>query len=370
MYKAYTFAFIISSISAFFGYYVKGGALEIGSASTKAVVISCIMILFADYILAALFIIITMRIAGISLLILLIINIVVGMNRNNGSNYLSSYSLDELYPSICNEACLNKWTFPDKRYSNSDIETGKKFLKDDIRLDSAKNTEEKIKLIAGYLHSALHDQTGNPGALIRSLEPFQQLQLLLKDTSQKLWCGNFQAIFGFLSTTAGLKNRYVEVTSLGTTHELNEIFSPTYNKWIMVDVTRNNIFITKENLPLSTAEYFNLQLKGQPINLHTVKNKADKSANFDTVLREAGKSDEYFTNNALLRYYLKMDLKEIYSLPAKTKRYIMADPWFVVYDPKNKHDNTLFRVRQFFIAAFCITLLLNIYLVLKKFLFK
>jgi len=52
--KAYTFAFIISSISAYFGYYVKGGALEIGRASTKAVVISCVLILFADYILAAL----------------------------------------------------------------------------------------------------------------------------------------------------------------------------------------------------------------------------------------------------------------------------------------------------------------------------
>jgi phospholipid/cholesterol/gamma-HCH transport system permease protein len=52
--KAYTFAFIISSIPAYFGYYVKGGALEIGRSSTKAVVISCIMILFADYILAAL----------------------------------------------------------------------------------------------------------------------------------------------------------------------------------------------------------------------------------------------------------------------------------------------------------------------------
>jgi phospholipid/cholesterol/gamma-HCH transport system permease protein len=52
--KAYTFAFIISSISAFYGYYVKGGALEIGRSSTKSVVISCIMILLADYVLAAL----------------------------------------------------------------------------------------------------------------------------------------------------------------------------------------------------------------------------------------------------------------------------------------------------------------------------
>ena len=52
--KAYTFAFIISSISAYYGFYVKGGALEIGRSSTRAVVVSCILILFADYILAAL----------------------------------------------------------------------------------------------------------------------------------------------------------------------------------------------------------------------------------------------------------------------------------------------------------------------------
>ncbi len=52
--KAYTFAFIVSSVPAYYGYHVKGGALEIGRASTKAVVVSCILILLADYILAAL----------------------------------------------------------------------------------------------------------------------------------------------------------------------------------------------------------------------------------------------------------------------------------------------------------------------------
>ncbi len=54
LYKAYTFSFIISSISAYFGYNVTGGALEIGRASTRAVVVSCILILLADYLLAAL----------------------------------------------------------------------------------------------------------------------------------------------------------------------------------------------------------------------------------------------------------------------------------------------------------------------------
>ena len=53
MVKAYCFAFLISSIPAYYGYNVKGGALEIGRASTKAVVVTCVALLLADYILAA-----------------------------------------------------------------------------------------------------------------------------------------------------------------------------------------------------------------------------------------------------------------------------------------------------------------------------
>jgi phospholipid/cholesterol/gamma-HCH transport system permease protein len=54
MVKAYTFSFIISSVPSYFGYHVQGGALEIGRASTRSVVVSCIAILFADYTLSAL----------------------------------------------------------------------------------------------------------------------------------------------------------------------------------------------------------------------------------------------------------------------------------------------------------------------------
>ncbi len=52
--KSVTFAFLITSISSFHGYYTRGGALEVGRAGTKAVVYSCVSILFADYVLAQL----------------------------------------------------------------------------------------------------------------------------------------------------------------------------------------------------------------------------------------------------------------------------------------------------------------------------
>ncbi|MDE7402250.1 MAG: ABC transporter permease [Muribaculaceae bacterium] len=52
--KTVVFAYLITSISAFYGFYVKGGALEVGKASTNAVVSSSILILLADVILTKL----------------------------------------------------------------------------------------------------------------------------------------------------------------------------------------------------------------------------------------------------------------------------------------------------------------------------
>lgn len=50
--KSFVFAFLISSISSYKGYYTSGGALEVGIASTNAVTTSIIAVLLADYFLA------------------------------------------------------------------------------------------------------------------------------------------------------------------------------------------------------------------------------------------------------------------------------------------------------------------------------
>ena len=52
--KSLFFAFIIASTSSFYGYFVKGGALEVGKASTDGVVSSSVFILLFDVILTKL----------------------------------------------------------------------------------------------------------------------------------------------------------------------------------------------------------------------------------------------------------------------------------------------------------------------------
>lgn len=52
--KAAVYAFLITSIAGFYGYYAHGNSLEVGKASTKAVVTSCVAILASDLILTQL----------------------------------------------------------------------------------------------------------------------------------------------------------------------------------------------------------------------------------------------------------------------------------------------------------------------------
>ncbi|MCC6690178.1 MAG: ABC transporter permease [Bacteroidia bacterium] len=52
--KTVVFAFIITSVSAYHGYYTNGGALEVGRSSTKAVVYSNILILVFNFLLTQL----------------------------------------------------------------------------------------------------------------------------------------------------------------------------------------------------------------------------------------------------------------------------------------------------------------------------
>ena len=57
MIKTVVFAYLITSISSYQGFYTDGGALEVGQSSTRAVVYSSVLILIFDYIITQLILI-------------------------------------------------------------------------------------------------------------------------------------------------------------------------------------------------------------------------------------------------------------------------------------------------------------------------
>ena len=312
-----------------------------------------------------------MRITGIGIILLLIINFIIYLNRNNGFEYINALSIEQLYPSECDNNCINKWTKPDKKYSSAELTEGFSFLKMNTGIDTIKTDEIKIISIAAFLFLTYQNQMGQPSARLNHLLPLKQLELLSSEKSEHLWCGNFQSIFGYFCSCAGLPARYVEITSFPglypeDTHEVNEIYIEKYKKWVLVDVTRNMLMIKKNAAPLSAAEYFNFKVSDKAGTVQVLKATSNNSFIFDTVIAEKNMEDNYFNKNFFLRYYYMTDLQKVYDPLLKLKRYILPDSWYAVYDPRNNYTNYRFRLKQFFILLMGISLLLYLCLFLKK----
>ena len=52
--KTFLFAFILATVPAYHGYYMKGGALEVGEASTTSFVWTSVVIIITNYVVTQL----------------------------------------------------------------------------------------------------------------------------------------------------------------------------------------------------------------------------------------------------------------------------------------------------------------------------
>ncbi len=52
--KTFVFAFLLATIPSYYGYFMKGGALEVGKASTTSFVWTSVMIILVNFLLTSL----------------------------------------------------------------------------------------------------------------------------------------------------------------------------------------------------------------------------------------------------------------------------------------------------------------------------
>ncbi|MGH2553071.1 MAG: transglutaminase domain-containing protein, partial [Chitinophagaceae bacterium] len=199
-------------------------------------------------------------------------NVFIFIKRNNGFEYVKYAGIGELYPDEPGSAFLNKWNSNNQQFSNEELEKGSSLLKKYTTVNPDSDETEIILSIACWLYKSFYQQQGNPDSILSGLTPLQQYNYLQSGNDKKLWCGNFQRMFGFFCTAAGLKNRYIEIvpkkenTNSGF-HELNEVYLDSKKKWVMVDITRNLFLISKNVESLSAAGYYNYRLGTQHENL-------------------------------------------------------------------------------------------------------
>jgi hypothetical protein len=298
-----------------------------------------------------------MKLPGKFLLIITIIfaatNILIFIYRNKGFEYRKFSSHTELYPPDPGNSFQDKWKKANIQFSSVELDLGLALLNQTIGTDTISNVESKIMYIAGWLYNSFCRQLGRPDDSLAKQTPLQQYYYLSIHKEKQLWCGNFQVMFGFFCTAAGLPSRYIEIVPRDNNmnfdyHEVNEVYLAGIKKWVMVDVTRNRLLIRKDHQLFSAAEYLDHRLQNHASELFFVR--ADTASAYKMLLlQEKNPADKYFNENHLLRYYYTMDLSKVYAFWPKIKRYFLADPWYEMYEPGKKHSNFLFRIKQFFL---------------------
>ncbi len=302
------------------------------------------------------------------IIVLLGINGFIFLYRNNGFIY-TQYYIDA--SSGCDESCIRKWIKPNSNFVETDLNEAHRLLQQNISIDSIASDENKLIAIGAWLQDELSRQTGTKNDSINTLPALQQYYCFKKNSNFSFDCGNFQAMFSLFCTSVKLPCRNLQNIELpgnnppGGSHVANEVYLKDYNKWVLTDPYRNHLLIKKKNVPLSAIEYLDYNIAAVADTLSVIKESGGKVL-IDTIEPARFTPDFYFNKNFILYIYKETDLRQVYSIPEKIKRYFLPVSWYEVYAPQQKNSNLLFHVKQFFLLAFAGWILFIIFRITRK----
>jgi hypothetical protein len=287
-------------------------------------------------------------------LLLTLTNIAIFIFRDRFT-YHPNATYSSLY-SQCDQTCINKWKQFISDYPQQDLIEGKKMLDTVIKKKNI-STSEKILSIAGFLYDHFNKQVGIPSSVLFT-SPLEQFKLLNSNNSLKLWCGNFAFMFTYFCWSEGITSRVVEIKNPGDHHVINECYLPETGKWVMIDVTSNQLLTkNKDGQFLNFLKYKEALKKNFPLFKLAISKDSVEEKKIDT-------SDinlkQYFKTDHPVYYYYRVNDKKIYTTVSKIKRYFLPDSWYELYD-NNEHSNILFYAKLLFFILWFIALLLAIF---------
>lgn len=268
---------------------------------------------------------------------------------------------------------LNKWKNNNIEISDTELIDLIKVLKYQISIKKHDGTYARVQKIAKYLCFYISNSKGTPTIKTKNLSVYQQYLAAFK--GEKIDCGIYANIFCLFASRSKIINRIVELKhNYGTfnenIHVFNEYFMDETKQWATLDIMLNNIAYIDNNGQFMNA----VQVKNQQIrnNGNYVLKSNILSNSKDSVLEiPFSKLSDDFNNlyyyDRDLDYYYTTDMKQVYSLFEKTKRYYSQNIWVEKYSDIKILNNQKFYLKQFFIATLLLFSLgtLNFYFIEK-----
>lgn len=291
--------------------------------------------------------------------LLTITNIVIYFARDRFS-YFPYTSYSSLY-GPCKEPCINKWKQFIYDYPIGNIPAAK-IISDSILQSEPKQTIEKVLKLAGFLHEKFKARIGKPSDSLTIASPLDQYKMLCKNELEKLWCGNFANMFAFFCWSEDIPCRIIEIFNPGNHHVVNECYIPEINKWVMVDITSNQL-LTKslDNQYLNVLDFKATLSNSSPLLVARAKGDTVWT---DTITSKTTYLNGFYKKENPLYYYYRINNAEVYKPMLKLYRYVFPVSWYEIIAEK-KHSNFPFYVKQFAIFLWVFAGLLLIFIKLK-----
>ena len=290
-------------------------------------------------------------------ILLSVINCLIYVFRNKFV-YIPSTTYQELY-SPCTKNCLKKWKQTITGYPSVEINRARQ-LADSIIGQSPKNTIDKILILSGFLYKKFNKQISSPDKNILTGSPLNQYYILCNNSSVQLWCGNFAAIFSSLCWAENIPCRTIEIMNPGNHHVLNECYIKEDKKWVMVDITNNQLLsMNAEKKYLNLLDFKKLLESSLPIQIIKQYGAVMQT---DTITTHSTYLEKYYKKQNAIYYYYNTDFSNIDDTGNKFKRYVWPVSWYLI-NMEATADNTPFHVKQGLLLAWLIS---GIILVIKK----
>lgn len=291
--------------------------------------------------------------------ILSITNITIFLIRDRFT-YFPYTSYSSLYGS-CKGSCINNWKQFIYDYPTGNLPEAK-IIADSILHPAPQNKIDKVLKLAGFLHQKFKSRIGKPTASLITAAPLDQYKMLCKNESAELWCGNFANMFAFFCWAEGIPCRIIEIMNPGDHHVINECYISEFNKWVMVDITTNQLLTqTIDNQLLNVLDFKTSLNDSFPLAI--IKATGD-SVRTDTIISKATYLKTFYKKENPLYYYYRINNAEVYDPMLKLYRYLFPASWYKIFAEK-KHSNFPFYIKQFSIFLWAITGMLLIIAKLK-----
>jgi hypothetical protein len=192
-----------------------------------------------------------------------------------------------------------------------------------------RSTESSVIAITDYLARRLaRNPQGPPSAATLARSDYRAYLYLCERPNESLQCGTYSRTVLLFCLAAGIRTRYVHLVNPGNDHVFNECYLPETGRWMLVDLSNNQLSARLDDRALTALEFRRAVQSRQAI---TVSRGGAGGIRTEPLNGDAGYVRTYYARQVPYFYYHTLDLEAVYSPRNKLARYFLPVSWYEIY---------------------------------------